>query len=104
MPQPGQGTLSAQLTTLIEEVLRLQWSRGTLPRLAYVTDDGYQPASYFRRVLAQRCGTPGRGRWGGSGCSGLLHRHLLRPATGGRPVRRAKKGPEVGAIGCGPGV
>ncbi len=51
MPQPGQGTLSAQLTTLIEEVLR-QWS-GALPRLAYVTDDGYQPASYFRRVLAR---------------------------------------------------
>jgi hypothetical protein len=52
MPQPGQGTLSAQLTALIEEVLR-QWP-GALPRLAYVTDDGYQPATYFRRVLARQ--------------------------------------------------
>jgi hypothetical protein len=51
MPQPGQGTLSAQLTALIEGVLR-QWP-GALPRLAYVTDDGYQPASYFRRVLSR---------------------------------------------------
>jgi hypothetical protein len=46
MPQPGQGTLSAQLTALIEEVLR-QWP-GALPRLAYVTDDGHHPASYSR--------------------------------------------------------
>jgi hypothetical protein len=52
MPQPGQETLSAQLTALIEEVLR-QWP-GALPRLAYVTDDGYQPATYFRRVLARQ--------------------------------------------------
>jgi hypothetical protein len=51
MPQPGQGTLSAQLTALIEGVLR-QWP-GALPRLAYVTDDGYQPATYFRRVLSR---------------------------------------------------
>ena len=51
MPQPGQGTLSAQLTALIQEVLR-QWP-GALPRLAYVTDDGYQPATYFRRVLSR---------------------------------------------------
>jgi hypothetical protein len=52
MPQPGQGTLSAQLTALIEAVLR-QW-HGALPQLAYVTDDGYQPATYFRRVLARQ--------------------------------------------------
>jgi len=51
MPQPGQGTLSAQLTALIEGVLR-QWP-GALPRLAYVTDDGYHPARYFRRVLSR---------------------------------------------------
>jgi len=51
MPQPGQGTLSEQLTALIEEVLR-RW-RGALPRLAYVTDDGHQPAVYYRRVLSR---------------------------------------------------
>jgi hypothetical protein len=51
MPQPGQGTLSAQLTALIEEVLR-QWP-GALPRLAYVTDDGHHPATYCRRVLSR---------------------------------------------------
>lgn len=51
MPEPGQGTLSGQLTALIEGVLR-QW-RGPLPRLAYVTDDGHHPATYFRRVLSR---------------------------------------------------
>jgi hypothetical protein len=51
MPQPGQETLSAQLTALLEEVLR-QWP-GALPRLAYVTDDGHHPATYFRRVLSR---------------------------------------------------
>jgi hypothetical protein len=51
MPQPGQGTLSEQLTALIKEVLR-RW-RGALPRLAYVTDDGHQPAAYYRRVLSR---------------------------------------------------
>jgi hypothetical protein len=51
MPQPGQGTLSTQLTALIEEVLR-QWP-GALPRLAYVTDDGQHPAGYYRRVLSR---------------------------------------------------
>jgi hypothetical protein len=43
--------LSAQLTTLITEVLR-RWD-GPLPRLAYVTDDGHHPATYYRRVLAR---------------------------------------------------
>jgi len=51
MPQPGQETLSAQLTALLEEVLR-HWP-GALPRLAYVTDDGHHPATYFRRVLSR---------------------------------------------------
>jgi hypothetical protein len=53
MPESGQGTLSAQLTTLLQEVLRL-W-QGPLPRLAYVTDLGFHPASYFRQVLARLC-------------------------------------------------
>jgi hypothetical protein len=51
MPQPGQEALSEQLTALIREVLR-QWD-GPLPRLAYVTDDGHHPATYYRRVLSR---------------------------------------------------
>jgi hypothetical protein len=51
MPQPGQRTLSEQLTALIEEVLR-QW-RGPLPRLAYVTDNGHHPLEYFHQVLTR---------------------------------------------------
>ncbi len=38
MPEPGQETLSRQLTAVIEDVLR-QWN-GPLPRLAYITDGG----------------------------------------------------------------
>ncbi len=53
MPQPGQTALSEQLTALIEGVLR-RW-RGALPRLAYVTDMGSHPKSYFRQVLARLC-------------------------------------------------
>jgi hypothetical protein len=53
MPQPGQTTLSEQLTALIEGVLR-RW-RGALPRLAYVTDMGSHPKSYFRQVLSRLC-------------------------------------------------
>jgi hypothetical protein len=51
MPEAEQVTLSAQLTALIDEVLR-RW-RGPLPRLAYVTDGGWLPTEYYRRVL--RC-------------------------------------------------
>jgi hypothetical protein len=49
MPEPGQETLSRQLTALLMAVLE-QWT-GPLPRLAYVTDGGYQQTRYFRRVL-----------------------------------------------------
>jgi len=49
MPEPGQGTLSKQLTKLITDVLA-GWS-GPLLRLAYVTDAGYHPAEYYQRVL-----------------------------------------------------
>ena len=52
-PEPGQGTLSQQLTFLLTEVLR-QW-HGPLPRLAYVTDDGCHPACYYRQVLSRLC-------------------------------------------------
>jgi hypothetical protein len=49
MPEPGQGTLSDQLTRLITAVLE----RGSapLPRLAYVTDAGHHPTEYYERVL-----------------------------------------------------
>jgi hypothetical protein len=49
MPEPGQATLSGQLTTLITAVLA-GWS-GPTPRLAYVTDAGHHPTEYFEEVL-----------------------------------------------------
>ncbi|MBV8575254.1 MAG: hypothetical protein JOZ58_09495, partial [Acetobacteraceae bacterium] len=49
MPEPGQETLSGQLTRLIEGVLS-RWS-GALPRLAYVTDAGHHATEYYERVL-----------------------------------------------------
>jgi hypothetical protein len=51
MPEPGQQTLSRQTTALVEDVLR-QWT-GPMPRLAYVTDAGYQQTGYYRRVLSR---------------------------------------------------
>ena len=66
-----------------------------------VTDDGYQPASYFRRVLA-RLRHPGRGallRW--QRVVSFYLAALYAPATGGRPVRRHEEGPEVERVGCG---
>ena len=49
MPEPGQGTLSGQLTALIEAVLR-RWT-GPMPRLAYITDGGNHQTRYYHRVL-----------------------------------------------------
>jgi hypothetical protein len=49
MPEPGQGTLSEQLTGLITDVLA-RWS-GPVPRLAYVSDAGHHPTEYYERVL-----------------------------------------------------
>jgi hypothetical protein len=48
-PQPGQGTMSRQLTQLLEEALR-RW-QGPLPRLSYVTDAGDNETAYYRKVL-----------------------------------------------------
>jgi hypothetical protein len=48
-PEPGQPTMSAQLTRLLEEVLR-RW-QGPLPRLSYVTDAGDNETTYYRKVL-----------------------------------------------------
>jgi hypothetical protein len=53
MPEPGQTTLSEQLTALLLEVLR-RW-QGALPRLAYVTDMGSHPTTYFHKVLSRLC-------------------------------------------------
>jgi hypothetical protein len=48
-PESGQGTLSAQLTRLVEDVLR-GW-QGTEPRLCYVTDAGDNETAYYQNVL-----------------------------------------------------
>jgi hypothetical protein len=49
MPEPGQGTLTQQLTDLLRDVLS-GW-QGPLPRLQYVTDAGHHPTEYFGTVL-----------------------------------------------------
>ncbi len=49
MPEPGQGTLTQQLTALLTDVLR-GWA-GPLPRLQYVTDGGHHPNEYFVNTL-----------------------------------------------------
>lgn len=52
MPEPGQGTLSAQLTSLLTKVLTQWHARGRLtPRLAYITDGGNHPKEYYKQVL-----------------------------------------------------
>jgi len=58
-PEPGQATMSAQLTRLLEEVLR-RWD-GPLPRLSYVTDAGDNETTYYRKVL-RRLRHPRTGR------------------------------------------
>lgn len=49
MPQSGQDSLSDQLTALLVATLRA-WA-GPLPRLAYVTDAGHHPTTYYETVL-----------------------------------------------------
>jgi hypothetical protein len=51
VPEFGQGTLSKQLTALIQEVLR-RW-QDPLPRLCYVTDSGDNETSYYAKVLSR---------------------------------------------------
>lgn len=59
MPEPGQETLSNELTRLLRDVLA-QW-QGALPRLTYITDAGFHPRDYFENVLSRmpnpRCPT-----------------------------------------------
>jgi hypothetical protein len=49
MPEAKQVTLSAELTALLEGVLK-SWE-GPLPRLVYLTDAGYHQTTYFKEVL-----------------------------------------------------
>ena len=52
MPEPGQETLTRQLKSLIEKILTAWHARkGDCPRLVYLTDGGYHPRDFFRRVL-----------------------------------------------------
>lgn len=51
MPESGQGTLSDELTRLIQEVLNT-WE-GPVPRLVYVTDAGFHTQDYFQKVLSR---------------------------------------------------
>lgn len=48
-PEPGQPTMSKQLTALLKEVLQ-RW-QGPLPRLCYVTDAGDNETTYYEKVL-----------------------------------------------------
>lgn len=50
-PEPGQGTLSHQLTRLLRALLR-RW-QGPLPRLCYVTDAGDNETTYYDKVLSR---------------------------------------------------
>jgi hypothetical protein len=49
MPEAGQPTLTAQLTALIQDILRHVDSQGL--RLVYISDDGYHPSDYYHTVL-----------------------------------------------------
>jgi hypothetical protein len=64
MPEPGQRTLSQQLTALLGAVLA---HPGPLPRLQYVTDGGHHPSEYFATVLQAmlhpRTGKPLEWEW-----------------------------------------
>jgi hypothetical protein len=50
-PEPGQGTMSQELTRLLRDVLQ-RWE-GPLPRLAYVTDAGDNETTYYDKVLSR---------------------------------------------------
>jgi hypothetical protein len=51
MPESKQGTMTEQMTRLLQEVLR-GWQR-PLPRLCYVTDAGDNETKYYQTVLRQ---------------------------------------------------
>jgi hypothetical protein len=49
VPELGQATMSRELTSLLQQVLR-EWN-GELPTLAYVSDSGDNESNYFEQVL-----------------------------------------------------
>jgi hypothetical protein len=49
MPEPGQKTLTTQLSVLLQAILHQVDSEGL--RLVYVTDEGYHPSDYYHSVL-----------------------------------------------------
>ena len=49
MPESGQGTLTAQLTALLQDIFSRVDSQSL--RLVYVTDEGYHPSEYYHSVL-----------------------------------------------------
>ena len=49
MPESGQGTLTAQLSALLQDILSRVASQGL--RLVYVTDEGYHPSDYYHSML-----------------------------------------------------
>src|SRR6266436_4936943 len=51
MPESDQGTLTAQLTALLQDVLSQVDSQ--VLRLVYVSDDEYHPSDYYHAVLRQ---------------------------------------------------
>jgi hypothetical protein len=52
MPESGQGTLSGQLTSLLNKVLTQWHAQGRpTPGLAYITDGGNHPKEYYQKVL-----------------------------------------------------
>jgi hypothetical protein len=52
MPESGQRTLSAQMTSLLTKVLVAWHALGrVVPRLVYVTDAGNHPKEYYKEVL-----------------------------------------------------
>ncbi len=92
MPEPGQGTLSAQLTSLIIQVLK-KWP-GCPLRFVYVTDGGHHPQEYFKEVLEKMEDPQKPGRrlgwewivdfWHACGYLGKLREALFGEADEGR--------------------
>jgi hypothetical protein len=50
-PEPGQKTMSSQLTRLLRDVL--QRGQGPLPRLGYITDAGDNETAYYEKTLCR---------------------------------------------------
>lgn len=49
MPESGQGTLTTQISALLQDILSRADSQRL--RLVYVSDEGYHPSDYYHRVL-----------------------------------------------------